>query len=103
MRRTTTSFAGSDSVELACVDHVPQRAAFGDHFALAFAALIAAGAAMYAPYGPFFALVTVLLPRNVAGSATAFVNSTGALGGFVARPWSATSTAAPATPARRTR
>ncbi len=54
-----------------------------NHFALSFAALIVAGAAMYAPYGPFFALITELLPSNVAGSATAFVNSAGALGGFV--------------------
>ncbi len=54
-----------------------------NHFALSFAALIVAGAAMYAPYGPFFAIIPELLPRNVAGSATAFINSAGALGGFV--------------------
>ncbi len=52
------------------------------HFWLSFVALIVAGAAMYAPYGPFFAVITELLPKNVAGAATAFVNSAGALGGF---------------------
>ncbi len=52
------------------------------HFALSFVALIVAGAAMYAPYGPFFALIHELVPANVAGSATAFVNGAGALGGF---------------------
>ena len=53
-----------------------------NHFWLSFVALIVAGAAMYAPYGPFFAAITELLPKNVAGAATAFVNSAGALGGF---------------------
>jgi sugar phosphate permease len=52
------------------------------HFLASYVALIVAGAAMYAPYGPFFALIHELIPRNVAGSATAFVNSAGALGGF---------------------
>jgi sugar phosphate permease len=53
------------------------------HFALSFATLVIAGAAMYAPYGPFFAIVPEILPRNVAGPAMALVNSCGALGGFV--------------------
>jgi MFS-type transporter involved in bile tolerance (Atg22 family) len=44
--------------------------------------LIVAGAAMYAPYGPFFAIVPEILPKNVAGEITAVVNSSGALGGF---------------------
>ncbi|HYZ17536.1 MAG TPA: MFS transporter [Candidatus Acidoferrum sp.] len=52
------------------------------HFALSYTALIVAGAAMYAPYGPFFAIVPELLPRNVAGAAVAFINSAGAVGGF---------------------
>ena len=30
-------------------------------------ALIVAGGAMYAPYGPFFAIVPEMLPKNVAG------------------------------------
>jgi MFS family permease len=38
---------------------------------------------MYAPYGPFFAWITELLPRNVAGGAIALINSCGALGSFV--------------------
>jgi sugar phosphate permease len=45
--------------------------------------VVAAGATMYAPYGPFFAIVPEMLPRNVAGEVMALVNSCGALGGFV--------------------
>ncbi|WP_028534841.1 MFS transporter [Paludibacterium yongneupense] len=52
------------------------------HFWLSFALLVIAGAAMYAPYGPFFAIVTELLPRNVAGGAMALINGMGALGSF---------------------
>ena len=37
---------------------------------------------MYAPYGPFFAIITEILPRNVAGGAIALINSLGALGSF---------------------
>jgi len=37
---------------------------------------------MYAPYAPFFALITEILPRNVAGGAIALINSLGALGSF---------------------
>jgi MFS family permease len=37
---------------------------------------------MYAPYGPFFAVLTEILPRNVAGGAIALINSFGALGSF---------------------
>jgi sugar phosphate permease len=51
-------------------------------FPLAFACLIVAGSCMYAPYGPFFAMVPELLPRNVAGEAFALINCCGALGGF---------------------
>ena len=42
-----------------------------------------AAAAMYAPYGPYFALIPEFLPQNVAGAAMALVNSAGAVGGFV--------------------
>ena len=51
-------------------------------FAVAYACLIIAGSCMYAPYGPFFAMVPELLPRNVAGETIALINSCGALGGF---------------------
>ncbi|MBV9659364.1 MAG: MFS transporter [Verrucomicrobia bacterium] len=51
-------------------------------FWLSYALLIIAGAGMYAPYGPFFAIVPELLPRNVAGGAMALINSMGALGSF---------------------
>lgn len=53
------------------------------HFWASFALLIVAGAAMYAPYGPFFAWISDSLPSNVAGGAIALVNSMGALGSFV--------------------
>jgi sugar phosphate permease len=52
-------------------------------FWAAFAFLIVAGAAMYAPYGPFFAIFPEILPSNVAGEVTALVNSMGALGSFL--------------------
>ncbi|HEX6841582.1 MAG TPA: MFS transporter [Stellaceae bacterium] len=56
----------------------------GTHdFWLSFALLVIAGGAMYAPYGPFFAIVPELLPRNVAGPAMALINSFGALGSFI--------------------
>ncbi|MEO5998263.1 MAG: MFS transporter [Chitinophagaceae bacterium] len=47
-----------------------------------FVLLIIAGAAMYVPYAPFFALITEILPRNVAAGAIALINSLGALGSF---------------------
>ena len=52
------------------------------NFWLSFVLLVIAGGAMYAPYGPFFALVTEILPRNVAGGALGLINSMGALGSF---------------------
>ncbi len=52
------------------------------NFWLSFILLIIASAAMYAPYGPFFAIMTEILPRNVAGGAIALINSFGALGSF---------------------
>ncbi len=54
----------------------------GSNFWLSYLALIVAGGAMYAPYGPFFAIMPEMLPRNVAGEVIAVVNSFGALGGF---------------------
>jgi len=48
----------------------------------AYAFLILAGSTMYAPYGPFFAIMPEMLPKNVAGEVTALVNSFGALGAF---------------------
>ncbi|GAB3170960.1 MFS transporter [Telluribacter humicola] len=54
-----------------------------DYFWLSFVLLVVAGGAMYAPYGPFFAIIPDLLPRNVAGGAMALINSFGALGSFV--------------------
>jgi sugar phosphate permease len=55
----------------------------GGNYWLAYGLLVVAGAVMYAPYGPFFAWITELLPRNVAGGAIALVNSFGALGSFI--------------------
>lgn len=54
-----------------------------DHFWLSFVLLVIAGGAMYAPYGPFFAIIPEVLPKNVAGGAMALINSFGALGSFV--------------------
>jgi sugar phosphate permease len=57
-------------------------AAAGSHFWLAYFFLIVAGGAMYAPYGPFWAIFPEMLPRTVAGKVMALVNTFGALGGF---------------------
>jgi sugar phosphate permease len=53
------------------------------HFWISYGLLVVSAAAMYAPYGPFFAWITELLPRNVAGGAIALINSCGALGSFI--------------------
>lgn len=52
------------------------------NFWLSFILLCIAGMVMYAPYGPFFALITETLPANVAPGAVAIINSFGALGSF---------------------
>lgn len=52
-------------------------------FWIAYIFLILAGGCMYAPYGPFFAIIPEMLPSNVAGEVTALVNSCGALGSFL--------------------
>jgi sugar phosphate permease len=52
------------------------------HFWLSFGLLVVAGGAMYTPYGPFFAIIPEVLPRQVAGGAIALINSMGALGSF---------------------
>jgi sugar phosphate permease len=52
------------------------------NFWLSFGLLVIAGGAMYAPYGPFFAVITEILPSNVAAGAIALINSFGALGSF---------------------
>lgn len=54
----------------------------GHSFWWAYGFLIVAGSSMYAPYGPFFAIIPEMLPQNVAGAVIALVNSCGALGGF---------------------
>lgn len=52
------------------------------NFWVSFALLVVAGMMMYAPYGPFFALITEILPANVTAGAIALINSFGALGSF---------------------
>ena len=52
-------------------------------FWVSYALLVVAAACMYAPYGPFFALIPELLPRNVAGVSMGLINSFGALGAFL--------------------
>lgn len=54
-----------------------------ESFWASFVLLIIAGATMYAPYGPFFAIIPEILPQNVSGGAMALINSFGALGSFV--------------------
>jgi sugar phosphate permease len=53
-----------------------------DNYWLGFGLLVVAGGAMYAPYGPFFAWIAELLPRNVSGASVALINGCGALGSF---------------------
>jgi sugar phosphate permease len=55
----------------------------GSHFWLSFSLMVIAGGAMYAPYGPFFAMISEMLPKTVAGVSAALINSMGALGSFV--------------------
>jgi MFS family permease len=52
------------------------------HFWLAYVSIVIAAGALYVPYGPFFATIPEILPRNVAGAAFALVNSIGGLGAF---------------------
>jgi len=52
-------------------------------FWLSFVLLVIAGGALYAPYGPFFAVITEILPKNVVGGALGLINSIGALGSFI--------------------
>jgi len=53
------------------------------NFWLSLLFLVIAGGCMYAPYGPFFAIVPEITPRNAAGESMALINSMGALGSFV--------------------
>jgi hypothetical protein len=73
------------------------------HFWISYALLVVAGAAMYAPYGPFFAIVPELLPKNVAGGAMALINSMGALGSFVGSYFVGYLNGATGSPSRRMR
>jgi sugar phosphate permease len=52
------------------------------NFWLSFVLLVIAGASMYCCYGPYFAMLSELLPANVLGGALALINSFGALGSF---------------------
>jgi sugar phosphate permease len=54
-----------------------------ENFWLSYALLVVAGSCMFAPFGPFFAAITDILPQNVAGGAIALINSLGAAGAFV--------------------
>lgn len=55
----------------------------GKSFVFGFICLVIAGACMYAPYGPFFAIVPERVPSNVTAEVLALINSFGALGAFV--------------------
>jgi sugar phosphate permease len=51
-------------------------------FALTFLALVVGGGCMYAPYGPYFAIIPERVARHVTAEVFALINSCGALGGF---------------------
>lgn len=53
------------------------------HFWISYTLLVIAGGAMYTPYGPFFAAIPEIIPRNVVAGAMSFVVCFGALGSFV--------------------
>jgi sugar phosphate permease len=53
------------------------------HQWVSYVVLVLAAAGLYAPYGPYFALIPEFLPQQVSGAAMALVNSAGAVGGFV--------------------
>jgi MFS family permease len=52
------------------------------HFWIIYVGLIVSGACMYAPYGPYWAMVPEIVPRSVVGESMALINSAGAVGGF---------------------
>lgn len=52
-------------------------------FLWAYLCLLVACGGMYAPYGPFFAIMPERIPQNRVGEVMALVNSLGALGSFV--------------------
>jgi sugar phosphate permease len=54
-----------------------------NHFWLSFTGLVIAGACMYAPYGPFWAMIPEMVSRNVIGESLALINTIGAMGGFL--------------------
>jgi sugar phosphate permease len=51
-------------------------------FTLTFLFLVTGGGCMYAPYGPFFAIIPERIGRNVTAEVFALINGCGALGGF---------------------
>jgi MFS family permease len=51
-------------------------------FATSFTLLVVAGLCLYAPYGPYFALVSEVAPEEARGASIALVNSVGAVGSF---------------------
>ncbi|WP_336777767.1 MFS transporter [Pantoea sp. USHLN256] len=53
------------------------------HFWISYTLLVVAGGAMYTPYGPFFAAIPEMIPRNVVAGAMSFVVCFGALGSFI--------------------
>jgi sugar phosphate permease len=53
------------------------------HFVSAFVLLIVVTGFLYAPYGPYFALIPELLPANVAATGMGAINAIGGLGGFI--------------------
>lgn len=54
-----------------------------NNFPVLYLGLILSGACMYAPYGPYWAMVPEMVPRSVLGESMALINSVGAVGGLV--------------------
>lgn len=54
----------------------------GNHFWVSFIGLVVAAACMYAPYGPFWAMVSEMVSRKVVGESVSLINTVGAVGAF---------------------
>ncbi|MDF7666360.1 MFS transporter [Orbaceae bacterium ESL0727] len=68
---------------IAAVSFITSYILGADHFWMSYLLLIIAAACMYAPYGPFFAYVPELIPKNVLGISIGIINCSGALGSFL--------------------
>lgn len=68
---------------IAAISFIASYILGADHFWISYTLLIVAAACMYAPYGPFFAYIPELIPKNVLGISIGMINCSGALGSFL--------------------